>query len=424
MVQVRSEAQRELSHEQRPEPPRRSGASEHSGPPLDAAELRALLVSRGGPHVSLYLTTERRSPAARHVNVVRFENLLGELRDRLARRGTAAAAATQLLECGARLRADYELWAHPKDGLAVFLTPDGARCWRADERFAERIYIGERFHTKRLLPLVDGAQPCYVLALSKGAVRLFRCAGDILEELHPQGLPRSLAEALRFDEPAAALQVHTLGGARAGRAGDAVFHSQSGADLQREELALFCRRVDQALRPLLAAQQPRLVLAAVEELWPVYRAANSCARLVEGIRGNPDGVAPHELRARAREALCADDDRLERTVAAFERLAQPGRASDSPEIVVPAAVQGRVERLLVAVDRELWGRFDPDTHAVQRHEAPGPRSEDLSDLAAAQAWLNSAEVIAAPGERMPRGALLAATFRYADPARPARPLPR
>lgn len=113
---------------------------------------------------------------------------------------------------------DRPFWQHGSDGLAVFLARDLFRSYRLPIRFDELVAVSNRFHTKPLLPLLTGDGRFYVLALSQNDVRLFLCTKYSVSEVNLEGVPRSLEEALRYDEAGRPLQLqaHTVGG-RGGR---------------------------------------------------------------------------------------------------------------------------------------------------------------------------------------------------------------
>jgi hypothetical protein len=80
--------------------------------------------------------------------------------------------------------------------------------------------------------------------------------------------------------------------------------------------------------------------------------------------------------------------------------------------ILPAAHIGRVERLLVASDRQVWGRYNPDEETVSLHDEPLPGDEDLLDVAAHQTILHSGEAIAVADAEIPGSNGIAAVFRY------------
>jgi len=97
----------------------------------------------------------------------------------------------------------------------------------------------------------------------------------------------------------------------------------------------------------------------------------------------------------------------------FNEFRTKGLASSNLAEVVPAAVEGRVETLLVSADEHCWGTFEPDTRKVKiEQDEKSANGEDLLDLAAMQALMNGAEVFAVGIDEMPQHASVAAVFRY------------
>jgi len=378
-------------------------------------DLEELLRQRSGPCVSIFLPTEKAGRETRQ-NPVRFENLLREAQAHLAELGEDAEA---LLEEPRKRVGDWDFWQHQDEGLAVFVAPGHTRFYPVPRRLEPAVQVGPRFYTKPLYPLVESAgRHFYVLALSGNQVRVLR-VGEAVERVEPEEMPRSLEEALRFDDPERQIQVHTLGGAQAGGAGSVLYHGQGAAgdqDREKRDLLRFCQQIDRALHPLLAAERPPLVLASVEELWPLYREANRSARVLdEAIPGNPEPRSDEELAARAREIAEPYLTDRDEAVAEYRRLAHTDRASDRPEAVVPAALEGRVGRLLAAEDAAVWGALEADAEKglrVQLGEAGPGEAEDLVDRAAAETWRRGGEVYVLPSARMPEGGPLAAVFRY------------
>ena len=80
--------------------------------------------------------------------------------------------------------------------------------------------------------------------------------------------------------------------------------------------------------------------------------------------------------------------------------------------MVPAAWDGRVDVLFVAVGTRMWGTFVPDTRAVELGEQEPGRTEDLLDLAAIHTILNRGTVYAVPPANMADDTASAAILRY------------
>jgi hypothetical protein len=288
------------------------------------------------------------------------------------------------------------------------------RTFRVPIRFDELVVVAPSFHLKPLLALLTGDGLFYVLALSQNQVRLLAGTRDHLGEVELPDSPKSLADALRYDDPERQLQFHTGTPGAGGRRG-AMFHGHgTGIDDAKENILRFCQQVDRAVARFIRDGAAPLVLASVDYLASIYRAASTYPSLLEAaVAGNPEGLRPDELHARAWPLVEPQFRRdRERAAARYRELTGTGRTSREVTEVVPAARDGRVDVLFVAVGVRIWGTFAPDARAVELgDEAPG-RNEDLLNLAAIHTLLNRGTVYAvAPGE-MPDGAPVAAVLRH------------
>ncbi|HUG90096.1 MAG TPA: hypothetical protein VML55_04630, partial [Planctomycetaceae bacterium] len=88
-----------------------------------------------------------------------------------------------------------------------------------------------------------------------------------------------------------------------------------------------------------------------------------------------------------------------------------GRSIHEPHDVVAAAVQGRVDTLLVEKNGHLWGRVG-EAFRVDLLPRAEPGSEDLLDLAALHTLLHRGSVYVLDKSRMPEGRPMAAIVRY------------
>ena len=103
-------------------------------------------------------------------------------------------------------------------------------------------------------------------------------------------------------------------------------------------------------------------------------------------------------------------ERLE-AARAYEEL-PPERSSNDLEQILPAVCAGQVDTLFVSRDAEAWGRYDPATSLLLRHEHREPGDSDLLDLAAAEALIRNGKIYALHTDEMPGGGQIAATYRY------------
>jgi hypothetical protein len=349
---------------------------------------------------------------------LRLKNLLSGAEKHLLASGLCTPDAKELLEPAQRFLQNSHFWQHQSDGLAIFLSREMFCYYRLPLDFDVLVVVTNRFHIKPLFPLLSGDGRFYILALSQNDVRLFQGTRYSVSAIDLEGVPTSLAEALRYDDPEKRLQFHTstrMPGGKGKR--PAIFHGHGvGSNDAEANILRYFHQVDEGLHDLLKDEQAPLVLAGVGYLLPVYKEANTYPHLVDqGIEGNPERLSAEELHKYAWAIVhphffVAQEEAATR----YRQLVGAGseQASNDLKDIIPAAHQGRVETLFVAVGIQRWGSFSLDTNLVRLHEESEHGSEDLLDFAAVHTLLNGGTVYSVEPEKMPHKASLAAVFRY------------
>ncbi len=376
-------------------------------------DLRALLANRQEPCVSVFMPTTR---GVSFEDARRWKNLVGQAEERLTAAGRRSSEARDLLRPARELVDNVPFWQNASAGLAFFLSPQTTRSFRLPLPFHEQVVVADRFHVKPLIPILTGDGRFYVLALSQKNVRLLQGTRWTVSEvpLAGAGVPTSLEEALQEDWVEETRTFHTVSrpGGRTGQRA-AVFHGQ-GAEIDnaKEDILEFAQRVDRGLQRLLHDERAPLVLAGVEYLLPIYRQANSYPHLLPGgVEGNPDLSSAQDLRDRA-WALVQPHFQREREdkAALYRQFAGTGRTANDPAEAVAAAWRGQFQFLFVALGRELWGTFEPDSGKVAVHDREEPGDEDLLNLAAAGALSHKGTVYAVEPDQVPDRSLLAGIY--------------
>jgi hypothetical protein len=376
-------------------------------------ELRILTASSQAPCVSIYMPTHRVSTENQQ-DRTRLKNLIRQAADSLQVYGLRATAAEALLEPASKLLGAIPFWKDKRDGLALFISPGVFRQYQLPTTFESLVVVAHRFHFKPLLTFLGGNE-FFVLALSQNAVRLFEGSRFGLSAVEdPEGMPKSLTDALKYEDLEKQMQFRTGTGGTGGKgARPAMFHGQETEDT-KDRIQRYFRKIDQGLHDLLMEAQAPLVLAGVEYLLPIYKEINTYQHLLNGgITGNPEGVGPEELHRQAWTLVEPYFKReQEQAAGRYRQLAGTGRTSHDPKEIVPGAYHGRVELLFVAVGRQQWGDYDPGVNRVDLVVSPQPGSFDLLDLAATQTLLHGGAVYAVDPSEVPDEASLAAVFRY------------
>ena len=374
---------------------------------LDAHDLLRLADQRGGTRISLFLPTQR-SGSQTERNRIRLKNQLRHAHHALRTDGMPTGQIDAMLAPGHRLLDLVGLWHQPSDGLAVFLGPDGHHCLRVPLRLPELVTIGDRFMVRPLLPLLNAGGHFYVLALSQDEIQLFHGTPLGLDQVQLDGLPLAVWLTMPRRRP----QVHAFLAGRGGTGGRAMFHGADDYDVKPLILQHF-RRVDHALRDLLAGDPAPVVLAGVRYLQAIYHQANTHPQLLPaGIDGSPRDASPDQLHRRA-WALVEPLLRGQETAAAtgYRALQGTGRTSNTPYEVFVAAQQGRVETLFLSTDTPEW-HTRADGAPLRRLRTDTPTPSDQLDLAAVATLRHAGTVYAVPAARTPDANPVAATLRY------------
>lgn len=386
-----------------------------------------LTLDCAAPCVSIYMPMQRRFPEQTQ-NEVRFRNLLKEVEDG-QRRPDLPAPDEALLGALRALLDDRELWAHPREGLAVFAAPGFLRAHLLPRPVPERVVLASRFLIKPLLRMVQSADRYQILVLNRERLRLLEGNRDALEEIDlAPGVPQTIEEALGAELTEAKTHAYSYGtgpaggagGRRSMTAGPKVGGIHHGQGTKKDELDVdierFFRTVDRAI--LEHHSRPSglpLLLAALPEYHAPFRSLSHNPQLLEhGIEANADALADDDLRERAWR--CMEPVYLKRLQLLIDRYGAArgaNRGDDALPQVALAAVVGRVDVLLLERDRHVEGGMDPATGVLlpaDTVDAPAP-GDALDDLAEA-VLRNGGEVIVVPPERMPSTTGLAAIYRY------------
>ncbi len=362
-------------------------------------ELAGLVAARGTALVSLYLPA---TPETQHIDAARIGlgNLLREAEAQLEAAGTPKRTIWPISEQVQDLIDDDEFWQFQANSLAIFVTPESLRSYRLPSHLEKTVQVSDRFHLKPLIRAVSVSQHAFVLALEEGGVRLVEVTADMpAQEIRVPGMPKDAASAV----------------------GTANVNSRSasgriqGSEGQKVRLRQYARKVDAALRPVLAGRHEPLIVAAAEPMLAIWRSVNSYPdQAAQAIETSPARIPPAELAQAAREVLDAlHAERLADFAALYDRRGQEGRATGDIAQAARAATWGAVETLLVDIDEVVPGRVDEATGEVAFADAGGAESYGVVDEIAGRVIASGGTVIGVRRDDIPGGGSLAAVLRYA-----------
>jgi len=378
------------------------------------SDLTALIDAAPAPGVSIFLPTHVMGRETRQ-DPIRLKNLLGEAMARLKELGVSGGDSERMLEPAAALVDDYAFWQHQSHGLALFVDQGGMRQFKVPVELEERVFVGEGFLVKPLLPLLARDGSFHVLAVSEDNVRLYAASRFTMMEEDaelPQSLAAVMGESSDYESPLNASPANrpAVSGSGASQARSQV-QGDSPEEWRKTQLNSYLRRIASAVDAHLAVHGTRMVLVADPSLAGNFPRLGAVDRLLVGtVTSTPATMTVEEIHAAAYAIMMPhlDADRqavLER----FAALQGSGdvRGLSVPADIVVAAHDGRVEALLLAEGVDLQGRYDAEARKVVVGQGG-----DLPDLAAAQTLRHGGAAYVLPREEMPRGVELAAILRY------------
>jgi len=361
-------------------------------------EIKSLVTRRSDACVSLYVPTD---PITQNTAASRIElkNLAKMAFGQLRKADFDKRRLALLEELVDEIQDDDEFWRVQANSLAIFLTPDSMDTFRLPNVLSASAEVSSRFHIKPLLRAVSFPFAAFVLAIAQDSVRLIEVARDRLAaEIKVPGMPRDMSHAVgralpRDPAPTGRIQ---------GREGYKVLLRQ------------YARRIDLALRPLLAGRTRPMILATVPQTAAVYRSMNHYSGLLEEvIDGNTEHMSVEEIAEKARSILAAVNERaVQALVERFVSQRAAGLASADLVHVARAAVAGAVATLLVDIDETIPGTLDPASGAVTLEDSASAHSYDVLGEIAGLTILNGGDVVGVRKADLPGNASFAALFRY------------
>ena len=383
---------------------------------LTRNELVTLCQERDGVCISIYMPTHPRATETEQGRI-QPKNLLTEAEKRLLATGLRISDAQKLLAPAQPFLWDKLFWRHQDEGLALFLSSETFYHYSLPYDFEPQAIVADQFYIKPLLPLLADDGQFFILALSLNQVRLLQGTRHSISEVDVAEIPASLADTIMSTGPGKQLQFHTSTGPSGSGRRAAIFHGHGPDDKQsRTNTLRFFRLVNSGLSTWLANEHVPLLLAGVDYVLPLYREVNSYAHLIdEVITGNPEKLRAEELWQRGWAIVQPlFQQARQQAVAHYQRLigSHNYKAANDPLQIIHSAFYGRIETLFVALGQQLWGRFDPETGAVELQHGKERGDGDLLNFAVIQTMMNGGTVYAAKFEEMPSRHILAAIYRY------------
>lgn len=366
-----------------------------------------LLTQRTPPCISIYQPLHRSAPAA-HENPIRFKILLERAREQL-HRGYPSVESNQLID---RINSEVdrrEFWSGPRDGMAVFASPDFFQVIELQHSVDEHVEVADSFHLRPLIRILQSADRYHVLCFTPHNVRLFEGSRSGLRPIELHDVPTSI-----FGGVGGMSRNQNTAVARDLASGQA-YGEDMNEGTAPVPIEQFIRAVDQGIWEGYSRREMLpLILIADVKYHAMFRDITKNPRLLEqGVHLQPDNLPLERLRAEAWSVYEPQyRQRVTKLIDQFNAARAHNMGSERLHEVAQAAAQGRVGALIVSEGAHVPGRLDRTNGQIEKAELAEPDVDDVLDDLAEMVLQMDGQVIAVPPEMMPTDAGLAAIYRY------------
>lgn len=331
-----------------------------------------------------------------------LKNTLKQVHGNLAEYGYNETKINSYLEPIRNLIFDLSFWRNPSDGLAIFLDRDnGFRYYKLPISFEIQTYVADHFYLIPLLPLFHNDGIFFLLNLSLDHVKLYKGSKNSFQELQIEKIiPTNIEEVVGYDVEQKMLQYRT--GHMLYPAGSFHGHGEGKED-EKEEIVSFFRKINQGVNKMLSNKKSPLILACVDELFPIYKKINSYRNLWDtNLSGDAEFKDKNKLH---RESWGLIQNYFERKkhkkLARFIEKFHSTKTSHQIFEIVPAAVNGKIDTLFVAQNEDVFGTYNCEKGCVILDSRKEIYNISLLNMAAICTFLKGGNVYFLQKEEMP-----------------------
>ncbi|HBA82662.1 MAG TPA: hypothetical protein DCZ95_01085 [Verrucomicrobia bacterium] len=384
---------------------------------LSHSDLAILADRKAATSLSVYLPLHYGWPQVQDNKIV-HKNLVNDAHAALSAYGLRAAEVDSLLAPLQTLDMRALTQTDTGNALCLFAAQDISLIRTIPIEIRHVCVVAPEFYITPLLPAITSDRAFYVLEFTQNEIKLFHGSRSDFREVTPEELPRSLAEALPYENPEESLQFHTgTGESSEPNRRAAIFHGQGGPNERQEWTDRFCLRLAERLDEHLKGAREPLVLAGVENILSRFRQHTRYPHiLAAGIEGNPRDFAKGELHRKACTIMEPIFKAEEKEAAAkIMRGKGAGKTIYGLEEIFRHIAQGRVDILFIADNVQKWGRLKEDLDfPIELHDEPKPGDSELLNLATIKTLNQGGQAFAVPRSDLPAkpASLAVAILRY------------
>jgi hypothetical protein len=363
--------------------------------------------------ISILLPTH---PSGVEVNeqqdLLTFKNALQQVEKTLQQKNTDPVRIKSLLQPGYEMLRDNQLWKSLTKGLAVYIADGFFKFMRLADAVKNEILVNSTFSVSSLVPMMVRKEYFYLLVISKKKPQFYRADPFGIEHIPVDEMPDGVDDVVHFENK----DDQKLFRAGSGDKGGANFHGVgSGKPDDKQNVAMFLEEVDDTLwKTHLHYSTAPLLLAGLDHYIPIYRSVSNYKNIwPEALTGNHRMEDANSLHAQAMDIMRPYfDQKLQKALDEYGNKSATDLTSVNSYKIIPAAFYGKVSKLFVQKDVQIWGTFDEQNNELKVFSSMKDGAENLADRAAAKTIQNGGDVFILEKDKMPEQGELAALFRY------------
>jgi len=313
-------------------------------------KFKPYIADKGGPVISMFVPIERGEPNSPQTNQIRLKNALTSVNRAVEDDPNFTAQDRNRIYDGIEKLIDENYdWDRRGHSFASAITPDDITTGYLSRQVAPRVVVDDRLFALPLLRLTASEQVVAILDMDRDRALLHMVNGSVIESrlLSDAGVQGMGADD---DDHSDQLQGHTAG--RDGGSTQFVVHGQGQAThIERERLERWTNEIAQKLEQEMRNSDIPLLFAGDETLFGLYRKKNRYANFFDDHAAaavTPDGIPASTLKDAKSISKQQVHRQIEYLNSAVRTATSAGRGSDQIRVIESAAVEGRIDTLLIA----------------------------------------------------------------------------
>lgn len=339
---------------------------------------------------------------------IRLGNLLDEVQK------TTSAEQVPALKQIASLVDNESFWQHQGKGLAIYCYGDQCDLFRLHHNVEQQCQVGDRLLIQPLACQQACARSYLVLALTWEAAQLFEANHDEMSEVESDDWPATFEDLITPRDPETQLQHHSHDNTYTG-GGDTttMYHGHGdGEDKTDADRKNYLSRVAELLGHYHYDSDTPLIMMATDEVHGHFQSETD-EKFLAHVSGSPANQSASSLHKKVQSVA---EKQLAASRKTWQDRLEAGHSNNQVKTdlqdIALAAVDGRVDLLLIDREAKAWGTFDTNQRTIAVSESPQSDDQNLVNLAVVEVLNHGGTVHCVTPDDLPGDNGWAAVLRF------------